>query len=102
VKLPGRTPDRRQPSRGLGAFRALKGVVADRLPGGGLAPREVVRRSRMPRGRCHPASRPETSRHGKPVPATEAADAAVKGQRQLERVYRKAASALLGSTTCRR
>jgi uncharacterized protein Yka (UPF0111/DUF47 family) len=38
----------------------------------------------------------DPGRHGKArASATEAADAAVKSQRQLERVYRKAASALL-------
>jgi uncharacterized protein Yka (UPF0111/DUF47 family) len=39
----------------------------------------------------------DPDRRGKPgASATEAADAAVKSQRQLERVYRQAASALLG------
>jgi uncharacterized protein Yka (UPF0111/DUF47 family) len=39
--------------------------------------------------------RPSERRHAKTEPATDAADAAVKAQRQLERVYRSAMSSLL-------
>jgi hypothetical protein len=45
----------------------------------------------------------DPAKRGKDNPSpTEAADAAVKIQRQLKRVYRQAASALLTSTTCTR